>query len=108
HNDYFREVPGVMLESLKRVGVTNFDMETAGVFVLGHLMNLRVGSILAVRANRETNQLADNGGEERACLAASEPAAILQEQEATKSTRLHYLVSSTLAPGPAATKKIAD
>jgi uridine phosphorylase len=100
HNGYFRDEPEAVLDGLRRVGVTNFDMETAGVFVLGHLMNLRVGSVLAVRANRATNELADNGGEDRACLVASEAAAILQEQDADPNKRLAYLGSSTLAPGP--------
>lgn len=100
HNGYFRDTSDDMIESLKRAGVTNFDMESSGVFVLGHLMNLRVGSILAVRANRATNTLADNGGEARACLAASEAAAILYERDATRAQRQQHLASSTLAPGP--------
>ena len=66
------------------------------------LMNLRVGSILAVRANRATNTLADNGGEARACLAASEAAAILYERDETRASRFQSLASSTLAPGPTA------
>ena len=100
HNGYFRDVPDEMLDSLRRAGVTNFDMESAGVFVLGHLMNLRVGSVLAVRANRATNVLADNGGKTRACLVAAEATAILYERDATRAAQHPSLISSTLAPGP--------
>ncbi len=101
HTGYLPEAPKPMLDHLRQLGISNFDMETAGVFVLGHLMHLRVGSVLAVRANRVTNELADGGGEERACLVATEAAALLQERDGANNGRGTMLVSSTLALGPA-------
>lgn len=100
HTGYVREDPDTVLDGLRQIGVSNFDMESAGVFVLAHLMGLRAGSVLAVRANRVTNELVDNGGEERACRVASEAVAILQQQDAQTRDRPTGLVSSTLAPGP--------
>jgi len=107
HTGYEREAHETVLNRLRQLGISNFDMETAGVFVLGHLMNLRVGSILAVRANRATNQLTDNGGEERACIAASEAAAILYEQDTHREGQSTALISSTLAKGSFAGTKVA-
>jgi uridine phosphorylase len=100
HNGYFNDDLESILPTLNRLGVSNLDMETAGVFVLGHLMGVRAGSILAVRANRATNELRDNGGEDAACLAACEAAAILYEQDEARKKSTDGPVSSTLAQGP--------
>jgi len=75
-------------------------METAGVFVLSHLMGLRAASILAVIANRATNQFADAGGEELVCKLATESVAILQEQDTQKKNNPIRPVSTSLAKGP--------
>jgi len=100
HNGYFKDQPVELIDHLVKMGITNFDMETAGVFVLSHLMGLRAGSILAVIANRATNQFADAGGEELVCKLASEAVSVLQEQDAQKKKHSIKPVSTSLARGP--------
>ena len=100
HNGYFKDQPTELVDHLVKLGITNFDMETAGVFVLSHLMGLRAASILAVIANRATNQFADAGGEELVCKLATESVAILQEQDTQKKNNPIRPVSTSLAKGP--------
>ncbi|MDR2163365.1 MAG: nucleoside phosphorylase [Clostridiales Family XIII bacterium] len=66
-----------IIPDLKKAGVTNIEMEAAGQFVVGALHGMRMGAILAVVANRVTDEWGDRGGEEKACLAASEAVRIL-------------------------------
>ncbi|HHX38280.1 MAG TPA: nucleoside phosphorylase, partial [Clostridiaceae bacterium] len=66
-----------LIEDLRRAGVTNIEMEAAGQFVVGSLHGMRMGGIMSVLANRVTDRWGDNGGEERACRAASEALSIL-------------------------------
>lgn len=100
HNGYFINQPAELINHLVKLGVTNFDMETAGVFVLSHLMGLRAGSILAVIANRATNKFEDAGGEELVCKVATESVAILHEQDIKKRNNATGPVSTSLAKGP--------
>jgi uridine phosphorylase len=67
---------------LQSAGVTNIEMEAAGQFVVGSLHGMRMGAVLAVVANRVTDEWGDRGGEEKACKAASEAVRILSEQDA--------------------------
>lgn len=68
-----------IVPDLQTAGVTNIEMETAGQFVVGYLHQMRMGAILSVISNRVTDSWGDNGGEAKACLAASEAIKILQE-----------------------------
>ena len=54
-------------------------MDTGGQFVLAYLQGIRMSAILAVVANRKTNNFAYNNGEEKACLATSLALQILKE-----------------------------
>lgn len=48
------------LERLRRLGVLNIDMETETVFTIGSILGAKTANILAVHANRATNEwLAD-------------------------------------------------
>jgi uridine phosphorylase len=76
-----------IIPNLQQAGVTNIDMDTAGQFVVGYLHGMRMGAILSVIANRVTNEWGDNGGENRACQAASEAVDILREWDAAKKER---------------------
>lgn len=68
-----------IIPDLQQMGVTNIEMETAGQFVVGYMHNMRMGAILSVISNRVLDRWGDNGGEDKACLAASEALRILQE-----------------------------
>lgn len=70
-----------LIPDLQHTGVTNIEMEAAGQFVIGALHGMRMGGILAVIANRVTDRWGDNGGEEKACRAASEALKILYEED---------------------------
>lgn len=68
-----------ILPDLQQKRVTNIEMETAGQFVVGYLHDMRMGAILSVISNRVLDRWGDNGGEKRACLAASEAIRILHQ-----------------------------
>ncbi|MDR2487848.1 MAG: nucleoside phosphorylase, partial [Clostridiales Family XIII bacterium] len=68
-----------LLPDLISAGVTNIEMEAAGQFVVGRLHGMRMGAVLAVVANRVTDEWGDAGGEEKACRAAAEAVRILAE-----------------------------
>lgn len=74
-----------IIYDLQQARVTNIDMETAAHYVLGYLHDMRMGCILSVVANRVHNTFGDNGGEEKACRAASEAIKILTEWDAQKT-----------------------
>jgi len=59
--------------------VTNIEMECAAQFVVGRLHGMRMGAILSVISNRVLDRWGDNGGEDKACLAACEAVKILSE-----------------------------
>ena len=56
-------------------------MDTAGQYVVGYLHGMRMGAVLSVISNRVLDRWGDNGGEERACLVASEAMKILEAQD---------------------------
>lgn len=68
-----------IIPDLQTAMVTNIEMETAGQFVVGHLHGMRMGAILSVISNRVLDRWGDEGGEKKACLAASEAMRILKE-----------------------------
>jgi len=72
---------GDIIPDLMTAGVVNIEMEVSGQFVVGRLHGMRMGAILAVIANRATNQWGDKGGEEKASKAASEAVFILRDWE---------------------------
>jgi Phosphorylase superfamily. len=68
-----------IIPDLVTAGVTNIEMETAAQFVVGRLHGMRMGAVLSVISNRVLDRWGDEGGEEKACLAASEALRILRE-----------------------------
>ncbi|MDR1885818.1 MAG: nucleoside phosphorylase [Synergistaceae bacterium] len=70
-----------IIPDLQQARVTNIEMETSAQFVVGYLHGMRMGAVLSVIANRVLDRWGDNGGEERACLAACEAMKILAQQD---------------------------
>jgi uridine phosphorylase len=68
-----------IIPDLAAAKVTNIEMEAAAQFVVGKLHGMRMGAVLAVVSNRVLDRWGDAGGEEKACLAASEAMRILKE-----------------------------
>ena len=82
---FFPESAENLFARLAHTGVTNIEMEAAGQLVIGRLHGMRMGCLLSVISNRITDRWGDNGGEDRACLAASEAIRILKERETQAS-----------------------
>jgi uridine phosphorylase len=61
-----------IFEEMKRVGVINFEMETAALFTFARIFGMRAGSICSVIANRVTGEWGDHGGIETACRIGAE------------------------------------
>lgn len=74
-----------IVPNLQQAGVTNIDMDTSGQYVVGKLHGMRMAAVLSVIANRVTDTWGDNGGEARACRAASEAIKILHDWQARKA-----------------------
>ena len=70
-----------IIPDLQSARVTNIEMDTAGQYVVGYLHGMRMGAVLSVISNRVLDRWGDNGGEERACLVASEAMKILEAQD---------------------------
>lgn len=68
-----------IIPDLQSARVTNIEMETSGQYVVGYLHGMRMGAILSVISNRVLDRWGDNGGEAKACLAASEAMTILAQ-----------------------------
>ncbi|MFB2828913.1 nucleoside phosphorylase [Aeromonas jandaei] len=66
-----------IVPDLQQMRVTNIEMETAGQFVVGYLHDMRMGAVLSVISNRVLDRWGDNGGEDKACKAASEAIRLL-------------------------------
>jgi len=76
---YWPSFADKIIPDLQSAGVTNIEMETSGQFVVGYLHGMRMGAILSVISNRVLDRWGDEGGEQKACLAASEAMKILKE-----------------------------
>jgi len=86
-----------LLPTLQKVGVLNFEMETATLYTLASLYGLRAGSICAVYANRCTNEFKPEAGEENAIKIANEATKILYEWDKKKRKKgKHWFFPSLL------------
>jgi uridine phosphorylase len=70
-----------IIPDLQQARVTNIEMETAAQYVVGYLHGMRMGAVLSVIANRVLDRWGDDGGEEKACLAACEAMKILEKRD---------------------------
>jgi len=87
-----------LLPTLQKIGVLNFEMETATLYTMASLYGLRAGSICAVYANRCTNHFEEGAGEESAIRIAIEATKILHEWDAKKrKKKKRWLFPSLLA-----------
>jgi len=82
-NGYFPSEKSNLMEDLKNANVLNFEMESATLFTLSNLFDLRAGSICAVFANRAADVF-ERKGEENAILAALKSIEILNEWDNAK------------------------
>ena len=73
-----------IVPDLQQKKVINVEMDTAGLFVVAYLHEVRMGAILTVVANRVLDTWGYKDGEEKACMAACEAMKILAEWDAKK------------------------
>ena len=76
---YWPSFANNILPDLAAAKVTNIEMECSAHFVIGRLHGMRMGAVLSVISNRVLDRWGDNGGEDKAGLAASEAVRILAE-----------------------------
>jgi uridine phosphorylase len=76
---YWPSFANNILPDLAAAKVTNIEMETSAQYVIGRLHGMRMGCVLSVISNRVLDRWGDNGGEDKACLAACEAVRILSE-----------------------------
>jgi uridine phosphorylase len=76
---YWPSFANNILPDLAAAKVTNIEMETSAQYVIGRLHGMRMGCVLSVISNRVLDRWGDNGGEDKACLAACAAVRILSE-----------------------------
>ncbi|MEM3731455.1 MAG: nucleoside phosphorylase [Candidatus Bathyarchaeia archaeon] len=76
-----------LLPTLQKAHVLNFEMETATLFTLASLYELRAGAVCAVYANRCTAEFKPGAGEERAIKIANEAVKVLHDWDREKQRR---------------------
>ena len=76
-----------IISDLQSMNVLNFEMETATLFTLANIYNVRAGSVCAVYAQRVKNEFVANAGEEDAIKVANEAVKILAEWDKTKNMK---------------------
>ena len=69
-----------LYDDLRKVGVLNFEMEASLLFVLGRILQMEVGAICAVFANRPTGKF-EPKGIKNTILAACEASRILNSEK---------------------------
>jgi len=72
---------------LQKASVLNFEMETATLYTLASLLELRAGCVCAVYANRCRNEFNEGAGEESAIRVANEAVRILDDWDEQKEKR---------------------
>ncbi len=78
--------PGIMAD-LQAAGVLSFEMEAATVFTISSIYGARAGAVLAVIANRVTDEFVPEAGVETAVRVANEAVRILYEWDQEKQKR---------------------
>ncbi|WP_291999550.1 uridine phosphorylase [Caldivirga sp.] len=68
-----------IINELKAVKVMNFDMETATLLTIANVYGLRAGSVMAVVANRESDEFNPEAGVMDACRVANEAIRVINE-----------------------------
>lgn len=84
-NGYWQSSFDDNFEDMVRMGVTNYEMETATLFVLASLAKFRAGSICGVIGNRITDKWSTEGFEEDVSRIACEAVRILSYWDEMKS-----------------------
>jgi uridine phosphorylase len=76
-----------LFPTLQKAGVLNLEMETATLYTLASLLELRAGCLCAVYANRCRNEFNEGAGEENAIKVANEAVRILDDWDKQKEKR---------------------
>lgn len=91
---YWPSFANNILPDLSAAKVTNIEMEAAAQYVIGRLHGMRMGCVLSVISNRVLDRWGDNGGEDKACLAACEAIRILTEWDTSGKISLNIKMSA--------------
>jgi len=78
-----------LMADLQAAGVLSFEMEASTVFTLASIYGARAGAVLAVLANRVTDEFVPEAGVEDAVRVANEAVRILHEWDALKGGKKH-------------------
>lgn len=87
---YSQSWTGLRIEDLRRAGVLIFEMEAATLFTLAGLFGLRAGGVMAVVANRVTDEMAYSGIEESARVATEAVRILAGWDEAMRRSGRRY------------------
>lgn len=87
---YSQSWTGRRIEDLRRAGVLIFEMEAATLFTLAGLFGLRAGGVMAVVANRVTDEMAYSGIEESARVATEAVRILAGWDEAMRRSGRRY------------------
>ncbi|MGC8836461.1 MAG: uridine phosphorylase [Infirmifilum sp.] len=76
-----------IMSDLQEAGVLSFEMEAASIFTLASIYGARAGAVLAVLANRVTDEFGLEAGVKEAVQVANEAVKILYEWDSRKAAK---------------------
>lgn len=85
--DFMQSAAAARLEDLRRARVLAFEMEAATIYTLAALFGLRAGGVMAVVANRATNEMAYAGIEQAARTAVAAVRILAEWDERLRHSR---------------------
>ncbi|MFB6470208.1 MAG: uridine phosphorylase [Vulcanisaeta sp. AZ3] len=74
-----------LINTLSSMNVLNFEMEAAAIYTIANVHGVRAGGVMAVIANRRTNEFVPDAGVEDAIKVANEAVKILHEWDSIRS-----------------------
>jgi uridine phosphorylase len=95
--DYLPPWARDIVNTLSSMNVLNFEMEAATIFTIANIHGARAGGVMAVIANRKTNEFVPDAGVEDAIRVANEAVRILYEWDRIKNElKLRYLTMDVI------------
>ncbi|WP_054856813.1 uridine phosphorylase [Vulcanisaeta sp. JCM 16159] len=86
-----------IINTLSSMNVLNFEMEAATIYTIANVHGARAGGIMAVIANRKTNEFAPDAGVEDVIKVANEAVKILYEWDTIRvNMGLRYLTMNVI------------
>jgi len=91
--EYTQSFAKEIMQDLQAARVMNFEMETASLFTISSVYNLRAGSVCAIFANRVTGDFGVGEGEMASAEIATEAVKILakMDKEKKKAKKLYWI-----------------